>query len=143
MGYAGDRIREERKQQRLKAGELAERCGITPSTLWRIESGTVEPQEETLTQIARGLKIDKALLVSPPSVTRSIAEVYPPREVLVGRLWGVIQKLRPENLQALLSLAERMQSLERQRDIAVSMAWASVGEDEPEPSKVKKQRKKK
>lgn len=142
MGYTGDRIREERKLQRIKAGDLAKRSGITPSTLWRIESGAVDPQAETLAQIAKALKIDKKQLVPPPSITKSMTKIYPAREELLATAWRLLQKLDASDLDAIVSLAERLATLHRQRDITISMAWASIGEDEPEQPKAQKRRKK-
>lgn len=143
MGFIGDRIREERKQQRLRAGDLAKLSGITPSTLWRIESGAVEPQEQTLSQIARVLKIDRAELAKPPMFGVPLTDFYAPRDEQLEKAGKLLPKLRLGDLDAVVRFAERLNELERRRQIAISMTLDSVDEGETQHSRAQKKRGKK
>ena len=49
------RIVEARTEQGLTQQELAERCGMRPSNLCRLENGNGNPSVATLEKIARGL----------------------------------------------------------------------------------------
>ncbi len=57
MATVGDRIRRLREQRLLTQRELAERAGIGPVTLHRIESGKVVPRLRTLRRLAEALGI--------------------------------------------------------------------------------------
>lgn len=56
----GSAIKEIRTKKKLKANELAERIGITPSSLSSIENGHVTPSKETVESAARvfGIEVD-------------------------------------------------------------------------------------
>ncbi len=49
------RIRRRREQERLTLGELAERSGVAPSTIQKVETGQMTPSVAVLLKIARGL----------------------------------------------------------------------------------------
>lgn len=54
----GDLVRQLREAQGLQKKQLAELCGISPSTLVRLERGDYLPQTETLIQIAEALNVN-------------------------------------------------------------------------------------
>lgn len=54
----GDLVRQLREAQGLQKKQLAEMCGIAPSTLVRLERGDYLPQTETLIQIAETLDVE-------------------------------------------------------------------------------------
>ena len=49
------RIRQRREQEGLTLGELAERSGVAPSTIQKVETGQMTPSVAVLLKIARGL----------------------------------------------------------------------------------------
>ncbi len=49
------RIRRRREQEGLTLGELAERSGVAPSTIQKVETGQMTPSVAVLLKIARGL----------------------------------------------------------------------------------------
>jgi len=49
------RIRQRREQEGLTLGELAERSGVAPSTIQKVETGQMTPSVAVLFKIARGL----------------------------------------------------------------------------------------
>ena len=60
----GTQVKRARERALLTQEELAERAGIGPATLNRIERGRVEPQFRTIRKIAKALGVDAATLVS-------------------------------------------------------------------------------
>jgi transcriptional regulator with XRE-family HTH domain len=66
LAHIGERIAELREAKLLKQTELAERAGISPSTLSQIESGRVpKPHIGTLRKIARALEVAPQDLTTP------------------------------------------------------------------------------
>ena len=61
----GGRIRERREAAGLTQAELGTRAGISRVTLTRIEKGEHSPRTETLTAIARVLRVDVEDLILP------------------------------------------------------------------------------
>lgn len=57
LQYLGKRIKDLRLSKELKLETLAYRVGISPSTIFRIESGTSEPKYLTLLKIADAFKM--------------------------------------------------------------------------------------
>ena len=60
----GTQVKRARERALLTQGELAERAGIGPATLNRIERGRVEPQFRTIRKIAKALGVDATTLIS-------------------------------------------------------------------------------
>ena len=54
----GMRVREIRKQRQLSQEKLAERIGLDPKQISRIEGGKSAPSFETLESIARNLQVE-------------------------------------------------------------------------------------
>lgn len=52
----GVRIAERREQLELSQGALAERCGLSRTSVNRIEAGLFDPRTVTLLRLARGLE---------------------------------------------------------------------------------------
>ena len=67
MVKVGARIRELRRQLGVTQGELVRRTGLQASYLSKVENGLVIPGLVNLERIARGLRVELADLVSPPS----------------------------------------------------------------------------
>jgi transcriptional regulator with XRE-family HTH domain len=57
----GERVRRQRKRLGLEQRELAERAGVGPATIARIEGGA-EPREDTLDRLAKALEAPVAWL---------------------------------------------------------------------------------
>ncbi len=60
----GTQVKRARERALLTQEELAERAGIGPATLNRIERGRVEPQFRTIRKIAKALGVDATTLIS-------------------------------------------------------------------------------
>jgi transcriptional regulator with XRE-family HTH domain len=61
---SGDRLRKVRDKRLLSQRELAERAGLSPTTILKLESGRVdEPHPRTIRKLADALKVDPAELV--------------------------------------------------------------------------------
>ena len=58
----GKRIREIRLSKGFDQGELAQLAGVSPSTLWRIETEDRTPRGATLRKIAEILSVEVATL---------------------------------------------------------------------------------
>jgi len=60
----GDRLRKVRDRRLLSQRELAERAGLSPTTILKLESGRVdEPHPRTIRKLADALEVDPAELV--------------------------------------------------------------------------------
>ena len=61
---SGDRLRKVRDKRLLSQRELAERAGLSPTTILKLESGRVdEPHPRTIRKLADALKVDPDELV--------------------------------------------------------------------------------
>lgn len=76
MGFA-DAVKVVREQRRITKAELAQRSGLAPSYLSRLESGEYKsPSIETMVSIARGLEMDpRDLLVLSGYVPEDLAKI--------------------------------------------------------------------
>ena len=54
----GERIAEQRKKEGMSGKELADRLGVTPAMVYRIESGSKQPPLVLLAQTAKELNIE-------------------------------------------------------------------------------------
>ncbi|NQY74847.1 MAG: helix-turn-helix transcriptional regulator [Candidatus Margulisbacteria bacterium] len=59
----GNKIREERRKANLTQGELANRAGMTTTTIFKIEKSITDPKWSTVTKIAAALEIPTASLL--------------------------------------------------------------------------------
>jgi transcriptional regulator with XRE-family HTH domain len=61
---SGDRLRKVRDMRLLSQRELAERAGLSPTTIHKLESGRVdEPHPRTIRKLADALEVDPDELV--------------------------------------------------------------------------------
>ena len=61
---SGDRLRKVRDKRLLSQRELAERAGLSPTTILKLESGRVdEPHPRTIRKLADALDVDPDELV--------------------------------------------------------------------------------
>jgi transcriptional regulator with XRE-family HTH domain len=61
---SGDRLRKVRDKRLLSQRELAERAGLSPTTILKLESGRVdEPHPRTIRKLAEALEVDPDELV--------------------------------------------------------------------------------
>jgi len=61
---SGDRLRKVRDERLLSQRELAERAGLSPTTIQKLESGRVdEPHPRTIRKLADALEVDANELV--------------------------------------------------------------------------------
>ncbi len=65
--YIGDNLKRVRTLRALTQVELAEKAGITPSTVVLIERNKSEPHMSTIRKLARALDVDPSELVRGPS----------------------------------------------------------------------------
>jgi transcriptional regulator with XRE-family HTH domain len=130
-GQVGRRIAASRHGQGLSQGAVAQRSGIDPSYLSRIETGRVNPTVDTAMRIAKALRISLADLLGPsPPVeknkpcpvspggrcfmdlveqktgSRRGLEEFSPRQIrLLRRFARLVQQGSPSLLRALEVLA--------------------------------------
>jgi transcriptional regulator with XRE-family HTH domain len=61
---SGDRLRKVRDMRLLSQRELAERAGLSPTTILKLESGRVdEPHPRTIRKLADALEVDPDELI--------------------------------------------------------------------------------
>jgi transcriptional regulator with XRE-family HTH domain len=56
--YIGDKLKEIRTRRFLTQEELAERAGVSPATIVRIERNQAEPHISTMRKLAKALDVD-------------------------------------------------------------------------------------
>jgi transcriptional regulator with XRE-family HTH domain len=61
--YIGDRLREVRARRLLTQEELAEKSGVSPSTVANVERDHREPHFRTIRKLAKALDVDPTELV--------------------------------------------------------------------------------
>jgi transcriptional regulator with XRE-family HTH domain len=59
------RLRALRDRQALSQRDLAERAGVSPTTVARIECGQLEPRPSTVRKLARALGVEPEALMEP------------------------------------------------------------------------------
>ena len=95
----GANIRMYRAKLSLTQSQLAEKIGIEPMSLSRIERGVAAPSLERLDLIARSLK------VLPSDLLHELAGSAAPKEQALVRL---LHRLKPEDAVPLLEIARRL-----------------------------------
>lgn len=95
----GANIRMYRAKLSLTQSQLAEKIGIEPMSLSRIERGVAAPSLERLDLIARSLK------VLPSDLLHELADSAAPKEQALVRL---LHRLKPEDAVPLLEIARRL-----------------------------------
>jgi transcriptional regulator with XRE-family HTH domain len=61
--YIGDKLKEIRTRRFLTQEELAERAGVSPATIVRVERNQAEPHISTMRKLARALDVDPTELL--------------------------------------------------------------------------------
>ena len=61
--YIGEKLREVRTRRLLTQDELADRAGVSQSTIANIERDNAEPQFRTIRKVAKALDIDPTELL--------------------------------------------------------------------------------
>ena len=61
--YIGDRLKALRVEQALTQEELANKAGVAPNTVARLERNETEPHMTTLRKLASALEVDPAILL--------------------------------------------------------------------------------
>ncbi len=61
--YIGEKLREIRTKRLLTQDELAEKAGVSQSTIANIERNNAEPQFRTIRKLAKALDIDPTELL--------------------------------------------------------------------------------
>ena len=61
--YIGDKLKEIRTRRFLTQEELAERAGVSPATIVRIERNQAEPHISTMRKLAQALSVDPTELL--------------------------------------------------------------------------------
>ncbi len=63
MVYIGERLKATRTRRLLTQDELAERAGVSQSTIANIERDNAEPQFRTIRKLAKALDVDPTELL--------------------------------------------------------------------------------
>ncbi len=61
--YIGERLKKARMRKLLTQEELAEKAGVSPSTIVNIERDQAEPHISTMRKLAKALDVDPAELL--------------------------------------------------------------------------------
>jgi transcriptional regulator with XRE-family HTH domain len=61
--YIGEKLREARTRRLLTQDELAEKAGVSQSTIANIERDNAEPQFRTIRKLAKALEVDPTTLL--------------------------------------------------------------------------------
>jgi transcriptional regulator with XRE-family HTH domain len=61
--YIGEKLREVRTRRLLTQDELADKAGVSQSTIANIERDNAEPQFRTIRKLAKALEIDPTVLL--------------------------------------------------------------------------------
>lgn len=61
--YIGEKLKKARTRRLLTQGELAERAGVSPSTVVNIERDQAEPHFRTIRKLAEALDVDPTSLL--------------------------------------------------------------------------------
>jgi transcriptional regulator with XRE-family HTH domain len=61
--YIGEKLKEVRTRRLLTQDELAEKAGVSQSTIANIERNNAEPQFRTIRKLAKALDIDPTELI--------------------------------------------------------------------------------
>jgi transcriptional regulator with XRE-family HTH domain len=61
--YIGDKLREVRTKRLLTQDELADKAGVSQSTIANIERNNAEPQFRTIRKLAKALDVDPTELL--------------------------------------------------------------------------------
>src|SRR5450755_1854242 len=102
----GDVLRRERQRAQLTVRQLAETADLAPSSVSRIESGSIAlPAPELLQRLARALGIDAEELYAPagylvpnglPSLRPYLRAKYGMQDEAASRIEGYIQAVQDE-----------------------------------------------
>jgi transcriptional regulator with XRE-family HTH domain len=63
--YVGEKVRETRTRRLLTQEELAEKAGVSPSTVVNIERDNREPHFRTIRKLAKALDVNPTELLEP------------------------------------------------------------------------------
>ena len=61
--YIGDKLKEIRTRRFLTQEELADRAGVSPATIVRVERNQAEPHISTMRKLAQALNVDPTELL--------------------------------------------------------------------------------
>ncbi len=61
--YIGEKLKEARTRRLLTQDELAEKAGVSQSTIANIERNNAEPQYRTIRKVAKALEVDPTELL--------------------------------------------------------------------------------
>lgn len=83
----GEKIRAERRRQKLTQADLAKLMGITQSLVGQYERGEINPKRETITRFANALGVNPMQLTPvPDSATKE--EKFKAKEDFFKAMWG-------------------------------------------------------
>lgn len=101
----GERIKNRRKELGISAETLAERCGVSPATIYRYENGEIEKVSiDKLPPIAEALYTTEAYLLGWEHDAEKGGEDAEDESIRI--LSRNAKKLSPENRQKLLEMAK-------------------------------------
>ena len=102
-GQMGRRVRNLRKKARLTQAQLAERAGITPDYMGRIERGQGAVTLETLNRIAKALGVPLRQFLD----IREIASAS--REEILKSIQTILRKKDLEELRRIYAILEALE----------------------------------
>lgn len=118
------RIRFLRKKKGLNQGELAEKVGINPSHLSRLENGKYQPSVDALQKIAEALEVSVDFLLSDDESGE--LEVKIENKSLSERL-RLIDTLDEADQQALIQVIDSMLTKQRMKQLLANGILQEAG----------------
>ena len=118
------RIRFLRKKKGLNQGELAEKVGINPSHLSRLENGKYQPSVDALQKIAEALEVSVDFLLSDDDSGE--LEVKIENKSLSERL-RLIDTLDEADQQALIQVIDSMLTKQRMKQLLANGILQEAG----------------
>ncbi|MEW6620643.1 MAG: helix-turn-helix transcriptional regulator [bacterium] len=105
----GSRIQRLRNEMRLSQERLAERAGLHPTYIGRIERGEVNPTITVLNKIASVLGMTITDLLSLPSAQ----EVVSKEESSTFEIIGLIERINPQHIDLLVRVLREILKWEK------------------------------
>ena len=118
------RIRLLRKKKGLNQGELAEKVGINPSHLSRLENGKYQPSVDALQKIAEALEVTVDFLLSDDDSGE--LEIKIENKSLSERL-RLIDTLEEADQQALIQVIDSMLTKQRMKQLLANGILQEAG----------------
>lgn len=114
-----DKIKEVRKKREFSQGELADKVGISPTHMNRLEKGKFKPSIQVISKIAEVLEVSVDYLLDEQS--ESAPEIKIKNKPLAERV-KLMDSLDEEDQSALIQVIDSMLTKKRMKDLLAKTA---------------------